>query len=481
MCLQVYNVTEMIDKIEENMGWVVFECAANLRTWAILSLRSSVCLLLVFGLAATGLLGNDVDNAGAGAKKQWEIPAGGNSYFLSSDRRAGDRILRNGKARLGSEDGVLAIYFRTNRHAFIDMKLALEVPEGVSSIRVSSGEVDLTREVEAGGVREVPFGRLVVEDEGYVKVEIHGVKKSGDVFAVIDKVILEASEPDLELVYVRNNEGNRFYWGRRGPSVHLGYQMPEDKQIEWAYSEVTVATGDDPIGSYFMANGFGQGYFGIQVNGPDERRVLFSVWSPFSTDDPKEIPEDQRIILLGKGEGVYSGEFGNEGSGGQSYLVYPWKSGKTYRFLTRIRPDGKGNTEYTGWFGEKPAPGSEGEWQLIASFRRPKTDTYYTRFHSFLENFSAEQGHYSRRSLHGNQWVCDVDGQWHELTKAKFTGDDIARRGFRVDYAGGLAEGAFFMKNGGFFDETVELNSEFSRRANPEARPKIDFRTLPKK
>ena len=30
-----------------------------------------------------------------------------------------------------------------------------------------------------------------------------------------------------------------------------------------------------------MANGFGEGYFGIQVNGPNERRVLFSVWSPF--------------------------------------------------------------------------------------------------------------------------------------------------------------------------------------------------------
>jgi hypothetical protein len=47
--------------------------------------------------------------------------------------------------------------------------------------------------------------------------------------------------------------------------------------------EITVPVGQDPIGSYFMANGFGEGYFGFQVNSKTERRVLFSVWSPFRT------------------------------------------------------------------------------------------------------------------------------------------------------------------------------------------------------
>ncbi len=61
------------------------------------------------------------------------------------------------------------------------------------------------------------------------------------------------------------------------------------------------------IGSYFMANGFGQGYFGIQVNSASERRILFSVWSPFSTNNPREIPDDQRITLLKKGEPVHAG------------------------------------------------------------------------------------------------------------------------------------------------------------------------------
>lgn len=55
-----------------------------------------------------------------------------------------------------------------------------------------------------------------------------------------------------------------------------------------------------------------------------------------------------------------------EGSGGQNFLVYPWQSGSTQRFLNRAKPDGKGNTVYTAWF---RSPATE-HWQLIANIRR---------------------------------------------------------------------------------------------------------------
>ena len=239
-------------------------------------------------------------------------------------------------------------------------------------------------------------------------------------------------------------------------------------------NEITVPEGSYPIGSYFMANGFGEGYFGIQVNGESERRVLFSVWSPFSTDNPREIPEDQRIALLKKGEGVHGGEFGGEGSGGQSYWRYPWKAGTTYRFLNRVKPDGKGSTVYSAWF---YLP-EEKEWKLIASFKRPKTDTHLRRPHSFLENFADRQGYLGRGALYGNQWACDVKGKWHELTEAGFSGDDIARRGYRLDYAGGVKGKEFFMRNGGFFAEPVKIGSRFTRESTRRKKPAIDFSKL---
>lgn len=153
-----------------------------------------------------------------------------------------------------------------------------------------------------------------------------------------------------KIAFVQNNDGNFYYWGRRGPSVHLSYQVPTDKNIEWYYNELTVPVGQDIIGSYYMANGFGEGYFGIQVNTDTERRILFSVWSPFVTDDPAAIPDSKKIKLLKKGEGVITGEFGNEGSGGQSYLKYNWIAGNTYKFLLRGVPQKDNSTTYSAYF-----------------------------------------------------------------------------------------------------------------------------------
>ena len=250
--------------------------------------------------------------------------------------------------------------------------------------------------------------------------------------------------------------------------------MPQDKNIEWFYNEITVPQGDDVLGSYYMANGFAEGYFGIQVNSETERRILFSVWSPFHTDDPKQIPEDQKIVLLKKGDGVYTGEFGNEGSGGQSFLRYNWKAGNTYGFLLRGVPDGAAHTIYTAYFF---AP-EKGEWMLIASFRRPKLATHLKKLHSFLENFIPEQGNKERKVLFSNQWARDTDGNWHELTKARFTGDNTAAKRYRMDYAGGLLNGTFYLRNCGFFSKYTPLQTSYERK--PANRlPQINLNALP--
>jgi hypothetical protein len=74
--------------------------------------------------------------------------------------------------------------------------------------------------------------------------------------------------------------------------------------------------------------------------------------------------------------------------------------------------------------------------------------------------------------------VRDTDGKWHELTKARFTGDATAGGGHRLDYAGGVAGKQFFLRNGGFFSERVPLNGSYEREATPDAKPEIDFEKL---
>ena len=309
-----------------------------------------------------------------------------------------------------------------------------------------------------------------IAEPGYVAITLQGMSKTGENFGTITSMTIE--NDDDKMVYVDDFVD---YWGRRGPSVHLSYTMPEDT-IEWFYNEITVPLHNDVIGSYYMANGFGEGYFGMQCNSENERRVLFSVWSPFETEDPKLIPDSMKIVMLKKGKDVYTGEFGNEGSGGQSFLRYPWKVANTYRFLTRVAPDNKGNTVYTSWFF---AP-EENHWRLIASFLRPKTDTYYKRAHSFLENFIPEQGYMTRMVYFGNQWFRSKAGEWIPGTEATFTYDATAKAGVRADYQGGYNShiNRFFLKNCGFFHNSTEFLSKFHKTAGNRP-PEIDFDALP--
>jgi len=305
-------------------------------------------------------------------------------------------------------------------------------------------------------------------------IQIKGLSKTGLEYADIGNVKLSGEAAGEKVAFVKNNEGEYFYWGRRGPSVHLGYVMPDKTNAEWFYNEVTVPKGNDVLGSYFMADGFAEGYFGMQVNSPTERHILFSVWSPFKTDNPGQIPEDQKIKMLKKGEKVHTGEFGNEGSGGQSYLLYNWKAGNTYKFLMHAKPDGNMHTVYTAYFF---AP-ELGKWQLIASFSRPQTNTYLKHLHSFLENFEPEQGTITRKVTFNNEWVADEKGKWTALNKARFTIDNTGIMGYRMDYAGGIADGAFYLKNCGFFNNYTIRNTIFERPSAGKL-PKVEFDKLP--
>lgn len=398
-----------------------------------------------------------------------EVPLGGNTYQTAGSHK--EKLGVNGIETWEDAESEFSIYVRSEKEQTVLLSIDLSPQTTSSEISISLDQTYQV-ELESGMAGPLEIGQFQLK-KGYNQFRLKGLSKTGAHFTLIKKIILTSDE-NLSLEYVKDNENMRFYWGRRGPSVHLTYSLPETQNFKWFYNEVTVPIGQDPIGSYFMANGFGEGYFGIQVNGPNERRILFSVWSPFKTDDPNKIPEEEKIQLLKKGNNVYTGEFGNEGSGGQSYLIYPWKAGTTYQFLNSVEPDGKGNTRYTAYFMDPDV----GNWILIASFLRPKTDTWYQRPHSFLENFIPESGNIQRSANYSNQWARNTNGDWVELTEAKFTGDDIAKRSYRKDYAGGEFKDAFYLQNGGFFDQFTELNS-MHHRSKKGLAPQINWEDLP--
>lgn len=403
------------------------------------------------------------------------VPAGPNSWVFDHTGTcvAASAITTNkGITRWTDPTQRIRIYVWLGTSGTLNVRLHGMIADGEATIRCTLGEESRQITLAQKGPGVIEVGTFTIARPGYHHLELQGLTKTAHSFGEITGVGLTGAVAAGEVHFLRDD----FHFGRRGPSVHLGYQLPENaKDITYVYSEVCVPVGQDVIGTFCMANGFSAGYSGMQVNSAKERRILFSVWSPFQTDDPKKIPEADRIVLLGKGTDVQVGTFGNEGSGGQSFLRFPWQAGTTYRFLLRGEPTGDGSTVFTCYF----FPPELGRWLLIASFRRPKTDTYVTGWHSFLENFATDTGAITREAHYTNQWARDRHGQWFAVSQARYTADATARKQARLDYAGGVTpEGRFFLRNGGFFNERLAYGATFTRTPSPDE-PQIDLVRLP--
>ncbi|CAM3420630.1 DUF3472 domain-containing protein [Elizabethkingia occulta] len=402
----------------------------------------------------------------------FSVPVAGNSFLTVKPSGANEVITSTKLGNWTNSNTVISTYFRVSNPGTISIGLKASVPSGTSVVKVTVGNVSKNVTLTGSANTSYTAGDFNISSPGYVKVDLQGVSKTGGYFADVTDITFGGTAASGTNIF--SNDTSYYYWARRGPSCHLGYTIPTSSNVSYYYNEVTVPVGEDKIGSYFMANGFGEGYFGIQVNSATERRVLFSVWSPFPTDDPNNIPPDHKIILNKAGSGVTIGEFGNEGSGGQSYYKYNWTAGQTYKFLLKGEPDGTGKTDYTAWF---LSPDTT-TWKLIASWKRPQTSTYLKGFYSFVENFNPENGYMGRKAKFKNQWVRTSAGNWQAVSAAKFTVDATYNAQQRIDAMGGTNGNSFFLQNGGFFSTIVAPGTQFSVTAPTQA-PDIDFSTLP--
>lgn len=400
---------------------------------------------------------------------KFSIPLQGNAFVINES--SGAVIDKDGLVKWSSNTSKISTYFRIERTGMYSLKLNAKSGLG-GTVKVELN--DLKKEVKLSGVKynEHLVGVFEVKKPGYLKLDLQGISKTGATFGEVSDVLVEGDIKSDEILF--SNDPEFYYWARRGPSCHLNYEIPTTENISYYYSEIMVPEGQDQIGSYFMANGFSEGYFGIQVNSDTERRILFSLWSPYKTDNPNEVPEDERIKLLKKGKDVNAGTFGNEGTGGQTFLRYLWKAGNTYRFLLKGEPDEQGNTDYTAWFF---AP-EKGEWQLISSLKRPKINTYLKGFHGFLENFKDSNGYLRRKAIYKNQWVRTASGHWFAITKARFSVDNTYKAKQRIDAQGGVENG-FYLENGGYFDSDVKPGTTFTLVNPSSVSPEINFRNLP--
>jgi hypothetical protein len=217
------------------------------------------------------------------------IPLGGNAWV-----NAPATIVDGGLMNWKDQKSVCKIYFKVSVKQNLAIALRLRVPQGNSTIQVKIGNSAFTKRVANAAYDTVKIGRFFVNAPGYLTVELKGINKTGEVYADVSDLLISAANADTGISYVAT--GSSFHYGRRGPSVHLRYDIPKKfNTVRWFYNEVTAPVGMDIIGSYFQADGFGQGYFGMQVNSATERRKYYFLFGALSI---RRIPKAFLIVCV---------------------------------------------------------------------------------------------------------------------------------------------------------------------------------------
>jgi hypothetical protein len=308
------------------------------------------------------------------------------------------------------------------------------------------------------------IGSIPVTDTGFYVLTLSSSTKKSNL--ITDIKSLELSGNAVKNIHF--NTKTR----KNAASVHLLYPLPDSVKAISFYNEITIPKDADVLHSYYMACGFARGYFGIQVNSPTERRVIFSVWDAGNEAvDRNKVSAENKVQLIAKGEDVFADGFGNEGTGGHSHWVFNWKTEETYKFLVTATTDSAtASTTYAGYFFIPEIQ----KWKLIAAFKAPKDGKPLRKLYSFVENFWGVNGQLYRKAYFGNQWIRKERGEWTALTTSTFSYDATGKAGDRIDYGGGVEDNKFYLWNGGFRPANAQFKDTFNRIASVD-RPVIDL------
>ena len=343
------------------------------------------------------------------------------------------------------------IQMRSSLNASVELRLPANE---TSTLRLTVAGQSHDAAVKGAGAEIVTahFGRFDIQKTGYHRFELESLNASGQSFGDLHALVLGG---------VSTNTAHFNYDARRNAaSVHLFYPAPPGTNVSAFYCELTGL--EDPVTTYYMACGWHRGYLGMQVNSPTERRIIFSVWdSGNEAVNRSKVGDSNRVTLVAKGVGVDSGDFGNEGTGGHSHLVHPWKTGVQQRFLVTAQPTNQTFTIFSGyWFHPE-----QKAWMLISSWRAPQDGGWLRGLYSFSENFGGDTGHLPRKARYGNQWLRTDTGEWLEITSASFS-HDATGQADRLDRFMGVEHGQFFLSHGGFIKGFSKYGEKFTRPAN---------------
>jgi hypothetical protein len=181
-------------------------------------LFACLAILLATGLPAAGVAtAASVPESNPVPAQAVVVPLGGNTWMTGAGKTGGT-VNKNGISGWTSQEVAFTTYVRFAQKGKVKVWLHLKTPDGASRIRITALGRSKTLKVQGGEFKDQYAGEWQVPDSGYVAFHITGVSKSGETFADIASLSLSGEGVASGAGFVKNNDGNFFYWGKRGPS-----------------------------------------------------------------------------------------------------------------------------------------------------------------------------------------------------------------------------------------------------------------------
>lgn len=220
---------------------------------------------------------------------------------------------------------------------------------------------------------------------------------------------------------------------------HLWWDTDGLKDATCLYGEITVLATHPEIyycGANWHPGEPAGGYCGIQHNGPEERRTIFSIWDTSPELHPRVTEADTETV---------HDRFGGEGEGSHTHMLWDWRAGETFRFFLRKQPGAApGTTDARYYIYDRRA----NRWRHSATISAPNGDPKSRasvatvgggKIASFLENFGGKDQNVPKLALY-RLWLGNSvdslrcltrargDGSWGQLHDAYFLAEGDSGR-----------------------------------------------------
>jgi hypothetical protein len=208
---------------------------------------------------------------------------------------------------------------------------------------------------------------------------------------------------------------------------HLWWNLEGQQSATCLYGEVTVLATHPAIyycGANWHPGEPAGGYCGIQHNGQQERRTIFSIWDTAPKLHPRVTEADPKTIF---------NRFGGEGEGAHTHMLWDWKVGETFQFFLTKQRGAKTDTTDVRYYAYDR---KQKKWLHSATINCPNggkrsVATIGGGLNSFLENFAGKDRDVPKIALY-RLWLgpsveklkcltrAEGDGAWGQWGDAYF-------------------------------------------------------------